>query len=88
MNRAIHKLDASQISRLKEYGFSVPTKVSAPSLVEPEDAVRTLFDLVADAPPVEKGVELRAKSKAKSKVKPEKEKKEKTLKSLILLRPR
>ena len=78
MNRAVHKLDASQISGLKEYGFSVPTKVSAPSLVEPEDEVRTLLDLVADAPPVEKGVELRAKPKAKSKAKPEKEKKEKT----------
>ena len=75
VNRAIHQLDPSQISRLREYGFNVPTKVSAPSLVEPEDEVRSLYDLVADAPPAEKGIELRSKPKVKTRSKTEKEKK-------------
>ena len=75
VNRAIHQLDPSQISRLREYGFNVPTKVSAPSLVEPEDEVRSMYDLVADAPPAEKGIELRSKPKVKTRSKTEKEKK-------------
>ena len=50
VNRAVRKLDSEQLAQLKEYGFHVPSKVSAPSslLVSPEDKEKTLFDLVSD----------------------------------------
>ena len=31
VNRAVHKIDSEQLAQLKEYGFHVPSKVSAPS---------------------------------------------------------
>ena len=69
VNRAVHKLDSEQLAQLKEYGFHVPSKVSAPSslLVSPEDKEKTLFDLVSDGIDKELAADLASKPKAKSK---------------------
>ncbi|OLP94911.1 hypothetical protein AK812_SmicGene23039 [Symbiodinium microadriaticum] len=79
VNRAVHKLDSEQLAQLKEYGFHVPSKVSAPSslLVSPDDKEKTLFDLVSDGIDKELAADLASKPKAKSKGIKGKEKKTK-----------
>ena len=80
VNRAVHKLDSEQLAQLKEYGFHVPSKVSAPSslLVSPEDKEKTLFDLVSDGIDKELAADLASKPKAKSKGSKENKKKTKS----------
>ncbi|CAE7238970.1 unnamed protein product [Symbiodinium sp. KB8] len=80
VNRAVHKLNPEQLAQLKEYGFHVPSKVSAPSslLISPEDEGKTLFDLVSDEIDKELAVDLASKPKVKSKGSKEKEKKPKS----------